>query len=131
MRLKETDWNARGGAADVEVEYPDKPIQEFVNWIRKSAAWRENPELVERKVRHLNGLLMDHRNAVAAGKVKPTETPSGTEAWLEQYMADPKVRADVERRLKGYRADQAKANRKAALEKARAAKAAKREPIGA
>lgn len=61
MKLKEIDWNAPGGAAEIDVEYPDQPIIDFVNWLRRTTAWRENSEIVERRVRQLNMVLMDHR----------------------------------------------------------------------
>lgn len=74
MRLIETDWDAPGGASPVEVEYPDAVIAEFMNWIRRTTAWLESPELVERRVRRLNAVLMDHRNAAALAKAKdPTQ----------------------------------------------------------
>jgi hypothetical protein len=123
VRLKETDWDAPGGAAEVEVEYPDAPIIDLVNWLRKTSAWIENPELVERRVRRLNGILADHRNR-PPGPVgtTPTVVPAG---FLGR-LADPVFRAEVERALKEYKTIQAKANRVAALERARDAKQAKR-----
>lgn len=63
MKLQETDWDAPGGAATVERDYPNAPIADFVNWIRKTSAWRENPELVERRVRKLERELSEIRNA--------------------------------------------------------------------
>ncbi len=65
MQLLETNWDAPGGAAAVPVDYPDAPIQEFVNWIRRTSAWVENPDIVERKVRKLNAVLLEHRNGTA------------------------------------------------------------------
>jgi hypothetical protein len=116
MKLHETNWDAPGGAATVEVEYPDALIQDFMNWIRKTTAWLENPELVERRVRRLNGLLADHRNTVG-----PSASPVATTGLLGR-MADPAFRAAVEAALREYRLIQAKVNRTAALERARAAK---------
>jgi len=128
MRLKETDWNAPGGAAEVEVEYPDAPIVDVVNWLRRTSAWLENPELVERRVRRLNGILADHRNTV--GQISPGAPASGgVPAGLLGRMADPSFRTAVEAALKEFKAIQGKVNRLAALELARAAKQAKRGAV--
>lgn len=69
MRLKETFWDAPGGAAEIEVEYPDAPIKDFMDWMRKTSAWLENPELVHRRLRRLNGVLADWRNRPVAATV--------------------------------------------------------------
>jgi len=66
MKLRETNWDAPGGAAEYEVEYPDAVIADFVNWMRKSSAWLENLELVHRRVRRLNGVLSDWRDSPMA-----------------------------------------------------------------
>ncbi len=131
MRLKETDWNAPGGAADVEVEYPDAPIQDLVNWLRKTSAWLENPELVERRVRRLNGVLADHRNATARAGGNGASAAQDTPAvpGLLGRLADPQFRAAVEAALKEYKRIAGAANRIAALERARAAKQAKRNAV--
>ena len=65
MRLHETDWDAPGGAATVEVDYPDAMIQDLVNWLRQTTAWRENPAIVERRMLQFNRKAADHRNAEA------------------------------------------------------------------
>ena len=126
MRLKETDWNAPGGASEVEVEYPDAPIIDLVNWLRRTSAWIENPELVEQRVRRLNGELADFRNRPAAALPSPTVGTLSAWPGLFARLADPEFRAKVEAALKEYKTIQAKANRLAALERARDAKAAKR-----
>jgi hypothetical protein len=118
MRLKETNWDAPGGASEIEVEYPDAPIIDLVNWLRKTSAWLENPELVERRVRRLNGLLADYRASPGAAASATSAVPAG----LLGRMADPVFRTAVEAALKEYRLIQAKINRTAALERARAAK---------
>ena len=53
MKLTEVDWNAPGGAAEVEVDYPDAPLAEFLNWLRRTSAWHETPGRVERRIRRL------------------------------------------------------------------------------
>lgn len=63
MYLTEVDWDAPGGAANVQVEYPDDVIAEFVNWARKTTAWLENPDIMERRVRKLNRDLSEWRAA--------------------------------------------------------------------
>jgi len=65
VKLLETDWDAPGGAAAIEVSYPDTPIREFVNWLRTTSAWKERPEEVERRLLVLNRTLTDVRNARA------------------------------------------------------------------
>ena len=72
MKLLEVDWNAKGGAADVPVEYPDEVIAEFMNWLRRTSAWHEDVELVHRRVRRLNSQLADHRNAAVTIAPIPT-----------------------------------------------------------
>jgi hypothetical protein len=133
VRLKETNWDAPGGASDIEVDYPDAPITDLVNWLRRTSAWLENPELVERRVRRLNGQLMDYRNAVGNGVVDAAPAIQAAidaaSRGLLGRMADPAFRAEVERALKEYRAIHAKANRLAALERARDAKRAKRDAV--
>lgn len=132
MKLKETNWDAPGGATEVEVEYPETPIREFVNFMRRTSAWIENPEIVERKVRQLNGILMDHRNAVAAGRVPKDATPPMQRAVdIAELLADPAAVAVIERELQRQRAERAATNRKAALEKARQVKREKREAVAA
>lgn len=95
MQLLETDWDAPGGASAVPVEYPDGPIQEFMNWIRCTSSWIENPELVERRVRKLNAQLADYRNGLA----QPTgESAAQKQARLaaEQAAIAAQVAADEE-----------------------------------
>jgi hypothetical protein len=129
MKLLETNWDAPQGATPVEVEYPDALIAEFVNWIRRSPAWKENPEIVERRLIVFNRKLAEHRNTV--GQTSPGATVSGgstspaVPTGLLGRMADPAFRAEVERALKEYKMIHAKANRLAALERARAAKKAR------
>lgn len=121
MKLQEVDWNAPGGAATIEVDYPDALVQDLVNWLRRSSAWKENPELVERRMVKFNRDLAEHRNAVATGaKVGGQES-----AWSQRLRSDPKLRDEVERGLRTVRAEEAKAHRVAGLAKARSAKRAK------
>lgn len=61
MRLKEEDWANPNGVSDVLVEYPESLIAPFMDWIRKTRAWAEDPERVEMRVRKLNRDLMDWR----------------------------------------------------------------------
>jgi hypothetical protein len=61
MRLKEIDWEAPGGAAPIEIEYPDQVIADFMNWLRRTSRWKETPGEVEQMVRILNDKLRDHR----------------------------------------------------------------------
>lgn len=122
IRLKETDWNAPGGATEVEVEYPEQPVQDIVNWLRRTPAWKENPQLVEQRVRRLNQQLADYRDDVAKGKAEPP-----TASPLAEQLKDPVFRASVEVELKKLQQATAASNRRAALERARAAKREKAE----
>lgn len=60
MFLREWDWNAQ---AFVEVEYPDGPIQEFMNYLWEGKQWKERPELVYNRFRQLQEKLIALRHA--------------------------------------------------------------------
>lgn len=62
MRLKEEDWGGPQGVKIVEFEYPDGPIAEFMNWLRCTKAWREEPTAVERRLSVLNRQLLPYKN---------------------------------------------------------------------
>lgn len=121
MKLKEIDWNAPGGATEIDFEYPDAPIVEFMNWLRRTTAWRENPEIVERRVRQLNMVLMDHRNALSAA---PKKTMFENCTATDSRVGVP-VQSAQERRLAGLAKarEVAAANRKAKAEQAATATA--------
>lgn len=123
MNLKETDWDAPGGAAEYLVAYPNAPIADFVDWVRKTSAWVENPELMERRVRRLNGVLLDWRSQPRPeGESVPVEAPSldGID-WKAKYEA---VAGELQA-IHAKAAD-ARANRLAALDRAREATAVKK-----
>lgn len=101
MQLLETDWDAPGGATKVPYEYPNTIAEEFLNWLRQTSAWRENQEIVERRVNKLNRDLSAYRN-------RPRDT-----APVPSMVAEPTA---ADRRAAG-------------LAKARAAKAAKKEAL--
>lgn len=127
MKLKETDWDAPGGAREIEVEYPDAIIADFMNWIRKTSAWLENLELVHRRVRRLNGVLSDWRDqprtvSAATGETVVVDMPSGDGIdWKAKYEA-----VATELQAIHAKAESAKANRLAALDRARKAKEEKK-----
>lgn len=64
MKLLEEDWSGPS-VTTKEVEYPDAFGQDFLNWLRRSKAWRENPEILERRVTALDRQLLDYRNDMA------------------------------------------------------------------
>lgn len=73
MKLKEQDWNAPGGVAEVDVEYADtRPVEEFINWLRRTNRWREDIHDVERRLMRLNAALLEQRT------VAPTPAPTVT-----------------------------------------------------
>lgn len=140
MKLKETFWDAPGGAAEIEVEYPDAPIKDFMDWLRKTSAWLENPELVHRRLRRLNGVLADWRNRPVAAtvtaevgmmvKAEPMVAPEYqygvSPLELHGAAMDAAVR-EAEEAQKAERAAHLKAARQANMAKARATAKANRE----
>lgn len=72
MHLREWDYNAGPSGGWVEVEYPDEPIKKFVDYLRVSKQWREDPELVYRRWMQFERELTDVRNAAA----RPVEVPA-------------------------------------------------------
>lgn len=120
MKLQEIDWNNPAGASPVEVEYPDALIQEFMNWLRRTTAWKEDVSVVDRRLGALNRKLVEIKNA---GGHKPSLAVNGV---LAELLANPESRAKIEAELKRLRELEGKANRAAALKRARDAKAKKR-----
>jgi hypothetical protein len=51
MRLREWDWAHQ---QYVTVDYPDDIVARFVDWLRTTSAWKENPEIVYRRFVRLN-----------------------------------------------------------------------------
>lgn len=109
MRLLEPDWDAPGGVTDRPVEYPTEIGEEFLNWLRRTTAWKENPALVEHRLRRLNVQLQEYRQR-------------GTQ-WAPVGEVAKVVVSDLEK------AAALKAQRQANMAKARAARAAKRKAV--
>jgi hypothetical protein len=106
MKLREWDWDLSTGGGDghVQVDYPEGPIVDFLDWLRQTKAWHEDVEMVHRKLRNLNTKLAEFRQ-----QAKHEAAAQAAQA------AEQEARAQV-----------ARAN----LEKAREAKKRKRaEPI--
>lgn len=53
--LQDLEWTDQ--PRHVPVEYPAEPVEAFVNWLRTTKAWWEDPEAVHRKVTKLNADL--------------------------------------------------------------------------
>lgn len=106
MKLREWDWDKQ---AFVEVDYPDAPIVQFMNWLRHTKAWHEDVELVHRKVLYLNKGFAEHRQAQVEALALTARNVTASPAPVEP------TRAEVNR---------------ANLAKARAAKAARRAAGG-
>lgn len=67
MKLREWVWEQQ---AFVEVEYPDGPIQEFMNYLWEGKQWKERPELVYNRFRQLQERLLAARHAAKVAAVK-------------------------------------------------------------
>lgn len=93
MKLKEVDWNAPSGATEIEVEYSDAPIQEFMNWLRRTSAWKENGELVEVRLRKLNRGLIEEKNAAQARAATPPAAAVPTPAPKRRARKKPAAAA--------------------------------------
>lgn len=61
MKLREWDWDKQ---VFIEVEYPDAPVMEFVNFIRTTKAWVQDPERMHRAVLKMDKALGEHRQAI-------------------------------------------------------------------
>ena len=66
MKLREWDWDKQNF---VEQDYPDGPIVSFVNWLRTTKAWHQDPELVHVQLRRLNQTFSAHRQAIVEAAV--------------------------------------------------------------
>ncbi len=62
MYLKEWSWEDEHF---VEVEYPDKIIRSFVEFMRTNNQWQDNPDLVVHRYRHLQKEMTNARNEAA------------------------------------------------------------------
>ena len=60
MKLLDDDWSGPT-VVTVATEYPDGPIADFVNWVRRSKAWHADIETMRLKVQRLNDLLGELR----------------------------------------------------------------------
>lgn len=81
--LQETEWTDQPRLVDVV--YPLKPVQDFINWLRQGKAWWEDVELVHRRVQKLNAELATLRHA--APKVKAPLTPEQRKAIARTNLA--------------------------------------------
>ena len=117
MRLREWDWDKQ---AFVEVDYPDAPIAEFINWLRTTKAWHADPEIVHRKLLYLNKGFSEHRQSIVEAQ-----------AATARNMA---AKAEVDRLLakrNPARSEEQRARNRENLAKARAAKARKQVALKA
>ncbi|KKN06682.1 hypothetical protein LCGC14_1074790 [marine sediment metagenome] len=65
MQLREWDYEAGPSGRYVEVEYPDDIIKGFVDYLRNTKQWRENPEVVYARWLVLERQLTEARNEAA------------------------------------------------------------------
>jgi hypothetical protein len=103
--LREWDWDLQNY---VTIEYPDEPIAQLMDWLRTTRSWHEDVELVHQRVRKLNAELA----AIRSGLPKALSLTASTPAPV------PPVPPKAPR--------QQTPEQRAALERARAALAAKR-----
>jgi len=87
VRLREWDFDKQNY---VEVNYPDAPIIQFVNFFRTTKAWIHDADRVNRQVLKLDKALGEHRQlareamAQTAANVTGQPLPKPT---LEDYIA--------------------------------------------
>lgn len=111
MKLHETNWDTPSGATTIDVEYPDAIIQSFVNWMRTSKRWMDDPEMLIRRFRKMNSELMDSRNAA---RLATAEFARQAGVKLPEPTKLPE-RTTAEKRAAGLqKAREAKAAKKAA-----------------
>lgn len=89
MRLREWDWDKQ---TYVEVNYPDAPIQEFVNFFRTTKAWIQDTARVHRNVLKLDKTLGEHRQLAreAMASTAANVTTPAQQATLEDVLAAAK-----------------------------------------
>lgn len=111
MQLIEKDWDNPGGCGTRLVDYPDSMVQELVNWLRQTSAWKENPEMVERKMIQFDRKAVEWRTAQANSSTSDTAQnqrvavapePVESVAALQQEAEERKAEIR-ERRLAGLR----------------------------
>jgi hypothetical protein len=61
IALQENEWTDQPRLVDVA--FPAKPVQDFINWIRHTKAWWEDVDLVHRRVQRMNAELAALRPA--------------------------------------------------------------------
>lgn len=62
VQLREVDWDNPNGGHKL-VEYSAKPVEAFIDWLRTTSQWKENPERVYDRFMRLQRDLTDERNA--------------------------------------------------------------------
>ncbi len=80
IRLLDTDWDAPGGAAEVEREYPVEPVQEFMNKMRRNRhQWATTPGIITIWMRQLNEALDGHAQQQKEAQEKEARHRAQTE----------------------------------------------------
>lgn len=90
MRLREWDWDKQ---VFVEVSYPDEPIMEFLNFIRTTKAWVQDPARMHRAVLKMDKALGEHRQAAREAMAATVANLTGQAAaqpTLEDVLAAAK-----------------------------------------
>lgn len=65
IALKDWDWDREGY---VVTDYPAAPAIEFIDWLRTTKAWHNDPEMVHRRVKQLNERFSAHRQTLAEAR---------------------------------------------------------------
>ena len=91
VQLKEWDHDAGLSGRFVGVEYPDKIIQDFIDYFRTTHRWREEPEIVYARWMVFERELTDVRNqaaTLAAAGQCTAETKSGDPCRITNSVED-------------------------------------------
>ena len=97
MKLKQWDWEK---GQFVEIDYPDEPIKEFIDYLRNSKSWwygEEGLGIVHRQLQKMDDLLAEFRHndgskPVAVAEPVPAVEP---EPVAEPEPVEPTLRQKV------------------------------------
>lgn len=89
MRLREFNWTLQ---EHEEVEYPDGPIKDFIDWLRNSKAWQEDSAEMIYDTRIHRRFLRLQEELTKAREAGPIEGGNGT-IDVEFTSEDPSLRS--------------------------------------
>lgn len=95
IKLLETHWEAPGGAAEVEREFPIEPVQDFVNKMRRNRhQWAGNPGIITIWMRQFDEAL-DAYEANAKEKASVEEKRRSQTEAARKALAEKRERERV------------------------------------